>query len=189
MRSWPTDRMSSCTAERPGNAPWLRPLAVAGIPTAIHLDGLESRRQKRRASGPRTTRWAERAAVAWGTEVIADAEAIARHVRQRYGRECVVIPYGAQVIHPGTDRLGELNCAPGTITWWWPASSRRTMSCRPCRASGAAALRSSSIVVGDAPYSQDYIQQVRMAAADERIRLVGSIYDAEASSISCTRTR
>lgn len=162
-----------------GNAPWLRPLALAGIPTAIHLDGLESRRQKWRGIGARYYRWAERAAVAWGTEVIADAEAIARHVRQRYGRECVVIPYGAQVIHPGTDRLGELNCAPGdyhlVVARFEPENHvlqavqgfRRSRAVQPL------------IVVGDAPYSQDYIQQVRMAADDVRIRLVGSIYDAE----------
>jgi glycosyltransferase involved in cell wall biosynthesis len=36
------------------------------------------------------------------------------------------------------------------------------------------------VVVGDAPYSQDYIHQVRQAAAgDARIRLLGSVYDAQ----------
>ncbi len=34
-----------------GNAPLLKPLALAGIPTAIHLDGLESKREKWRGHG------------------------------------------------------------------------------------------------------------------------------------------
>ena len=87
-----------------GNAPLLKPLALAGIPTAIHLDGLESRREKWRGAGARYYRWAERASVRWGQEVIADAQAIADHVRAMYGRECVVIPYGAEVIEPGSAR-------------------------------------------------------------------------------------
>jgi len=161
-----------------GNAPWLRPLSLAGIPTAIHLDGLESRRQKWRGVGARYYQWAERAAVAWGTEVIADAEAIARHVHANYGRTCVVIPYGASVIFPESDRLAELDCVPGgyhlIVARFEPENHvleavegyRRSAQAQPL------------IVVGDAPYSQDYIARVRHVADDPRIRLVGSVYDA-----------
>ena len=91
-----------------GNAPMLKPLALAKIPTAIHLDGLESRREKWRGAGARYYRWAERVAVRWGDVVIADAQAISDHVRKEYGRNCTVIPYGAAVIHPGANRLAEL---------------------------------------------------------------------------------
>ena len=65
-----------------GNAPLLKPLALAGIPTAIHLDGLESKREKWRGAGAKYYRWAERASVKWGVEVIADAQAIADHVQR-----------------------------------------------------------------------------------------------------------
>ena len=95
-----------------GNAPLLKPLALAGIPTAIHLDGLESKREKWRGVGAKYYRWAERASVKWGVEVIADAQAIADHVQRMYGRTCIVIPYGAEVIDPGSDRLGELDLEP-----------------------------------------------------------------------------
>jgi len=163
-----------------GNAPWLRPLAWAGIPTAIHLDGLESRRQKWRGIGARYYRWAERAAVTWGTEVIADAEAIADHVQRLYARQCVVIAYGAQVIHPGSDRLVELDCTPGgyhLIVARLEPENHVLEAVQGYRRSRQAVPL---VVVGDAPYSQDYIRQVREAAAgDPRIRMVGSIYDRE----------
>ena len=92
-----------------GNAPLLRPLQVAGIPTAIHLDGLESKREKWRGAGARYYRWAERASVRWGDEVIADSQAIADHVKAEYGRDSVVIRYGADIINPGSERIAELS--------------------------------------------------------------------------------
>ena len=161
-----------------GNAPLLKPLALAGIPTAIHLDGLESKREKWRGMGARYYRWAERASVKWGVEVIADAQAIADHVQRVYGRTCVVIPYGAEVIDPGIDRLGELDLAPRgyhlIVARFEPENHvldavhayRESRETRPL------------VVVGSAPYSQWYVDKVREAArSDPRIRFTGGIYD------------
>jgi glycosyltransferase involved in cell wall biosynthesis len=161
-----------------GNAPLLKPLALAGIPTAIHLDGLESKREKWRGMGARYYRWAERASVKWGVEVIADAQAIADHVQRAYGRTCVVIPYGAEVIDPGNDRLGELDLAPRgyhlIVARFEPENHvldavhayRESRETRPL------------VVVGSAPYSQWYVDKVREAArSDPRIRFTGGIYD------------
>jgi hypothetical protein len=69
-----------------GNAPLIKPLQAAGIPVAIHLDGLESKREKWRGAGARYYRWAEKVAVKNGDAVIADAQSIADHVRDTYGR-------------------------------------------------------------------------------------------------------
>lgn len=162
------------------NAPLLKPLKLAGIPTAIHLDGLESKREKWRGAGARYYRWAERAAVKWGQEVIADAQTIADYVQAEYGRTCVVIPYGAELIHPGHERLVEVNAvAQGyhlVVARFEPENHvldavhayRHSAQARPL------------IVVGGAPYSQWYVESVRAAAGnDPRIRLLGSIYDQE----------
>ena len=163
-----------------GNAPMLKPLAIAGIPTAIHLDGLESKREKWRGTGARYYRWAERSAVRWGQEVIADAQAIADHVRAEYGRECVVIPYGADLIDPGSSRLAELDLAPQgyhlVVARFEPENHVLEV------VDGYRASREERplVVVGSAPYSQWYVDRVRLAArADSRIRLTGSIYDQE----------
>jgi len=161
-----------------GNAPLLKPLALAGIPTAIHLDGLESKREKWRGAGARYYRWAERASVRWGVEVIADAQAIADHVRRQYGRECVVIPYGAEVIDPGDDRLATVQLEPQgyhlIVARFEPENHvldavhayRESHEARPL------------VVVGSAPYSQWYVDKVHEAARrDPRIRFTGGIYD------------
>lgn len=161
-----------------GNAPLLKPLALAGIPAAIHLDGLESKREKWRGAGARYYRWAERASVRWGVEVIADAQAIADHVRRQYGRECVVIPYGAEVIDPGDDRLATVQLETQgyhlIVARFEPENHvldavhayRESHEARPL------------IVVGSAPYSQWYVDKVHEAARqDPRIRFTGGIYD------------
>jgi len=163
-----------------GNAPFLRPLKAAGIPTAIHLDGIESKREKWRGAGARYYRWAEKSAVKNGDVVIADAQAIADHVMATYGRECVVIPYGAPVIEPESNRLAEVDVIrrdfhlvvarlePENHVLDAVHGYRISDETRPL------------LVVGSAPYADWYINKVHETAeSDSRIRFLGSIYDQE----------
>ncbi len=161
-----------------GNAPLLRPLQLAGIPTAIHLDGLESKREKWRGTGARYYRWAERASVRWGDEVIADSQAIADHVKAEYGRDSVVIRYGAEIIDPGSDRLGDLALEQQgyhLIVARFEPENHVLDAVSAYRLSTEAR---SLVVVGSAPYSHGYIEAVRAAAQqDPRIVFTGGIYD------------
>ncbi|CAB4961446.1 unannotated protein [freshwater metagenome] len=161
-----------------GNAPLLRPLQLAGIPTAIHLDGLESKREKWRGTGARYYRWAERASVRWGDEVIADSQAIADHVKAEYGRDSVVIRYGAEIIDPGSDRLGDLALEQQgyhLIVARFEPENHVLDAVSAYRLSTEAR---SLVVVGSAPYSHGYIEAVRAAAQqDPRIVFPGGIYD------------
>ena len=70
------DRPDVALVMNAGNAPLLRPLRAAGIPVAVHLDGLESKREKWRGAGAAYYRWAERASVRSSTEVVSDCNAI-----------------------------------------------------------------------------------------------------------------
>lgn len=173
------DRPDAVLLLNAGNAPMLKPLAIARIPTAIHLDGLESRREKWRGMGARYYRWAERAAVRWGTEVIADAQAIADHVLTEYGRRCVVIPYGAEVIAPGSDRLVEVGVTAKGYHLVVARFEPENHVLEAVHAYRTSTLTEPLLVVGSAPYSQWYVDAVRTAArSDPRIRFLGAIYDA-----------
>jgi glycosyltransferase involved in cell wall biosynthesis len=161
-----------------GNAPLLKPLALAGIPTAVHLDGLESKREKWRGAGAKYYRWAERAAVRWGQEVIADAQAIADHVQREYGRDCVIIPYGAEIIEPGGDRLAELALGPQGYHLVVARFEPENHVLEAVQAYRSSHETRPLVVVGSAPYSQWYVDRVREAAgSDPRIRFTGGIYD------------
>ena len=161
-----------------GNAPLLRPLIRSGVPTAVHLDGLESRRDKWRGAGARYYRWAEKAATKWADAVVVDSQEIAQYVERTYGRQAVFIPYGAEVIDPGSDRLAELNLVrrdfhlvvarlePENHVLDAVIAYRRSEETRPL------------VVVGSAPYSRWYIDKVHDAAADDtRIHFLGGVYD------------
>jgi glycosyltransferase involved in cell wall biosynthesis len=163
-----------------GNAPLLKPLKLAGIPTAIHLDGLESKREKWRGAGAKYYRWAERASVKWGDAVIADAQAIADHVMREYGRSCVVIPYGAEVIDPGSHRLGELDLAAQGYHLIVARFEPENHVLDAVHAYRASHETRPLVVVGSAPYSQWYVDKVHSAARnDPRIRFTGGLYDQE----------
>ena len=163
-----------------GNAPLLKPLKAARIPTAIHLDGLESKREKWRGAGARYYRWAEGAAVRWGQEVIADAQAIADYVKETYGRDCVVIPYGASVIHAAADRLTEVGAHPQGYHLIVARFEPENHVLDAVHAYRASTEQRPLLVVGSAPYSQWYVESVQAAAKDDpRIRFLGGIYDQE----------
>jgi len=163
-----------------GNAPLLRPLRLARIPTAIHLDGLESRREKWRGAGARYYRWAEASAVHSGQEVIADAQAVADHVQLKYGRVCTVIAYGAPVINPDDDRLAELGIAADRYHLVVARLEPENHVLDAVQGYLASTESLPLVVVGGAPYSQDYVASIRNAAkGDARIRLLGSVYDQE----------
>ena len=163
-----------------GNAPLIKPLKAAGIPVAIHLDGLESKREKWRGAGARYYRWAEKVAVRNGDEVIADAQSIADHVRTLYGRECTVIPYGAEVIDPGSDRLAEVDVIRRD---YHLIVARLEPENHVLEAVHGYLLSEETrplLVVGSAPYSQWYIDRVNdVAAGHASVRMLGSIYDHE----------
>lgn len=162
----------------PANAPFVPLLRAARIPTAVHVDGLEWKRAKWAGAGARYFRWAERASVRWGDEIIADSRGIADHVRTTYGREAVFLPYGAPVVRPGATRLLPLGLQPRgyhlVVARFAPENHVREVV-EGYRASTA---QLPLVVVGDAPYESAYAGEVRVAAGDDpRVRLLGPVYD------------
>ena len=163
-----------------GNAPLIKPLKAAGIPVGIHLDGLESKREKWRGAGARYYRWAEKVAVKQGDEVIADAQAIADHVASEYQRTCTVIPYGADVIDPGSDRLGELDVVRRDYHLIVARLEPENHVLEAVHGYTISEETRPLLVVGSAPYSQWYIERItEVAAGNSSVRLVGGIYDKE----------
>ena len=162
------------------NAPFLPALRAARIPSAVHVDGLEWRRGK---WGPRAReyyRWAESRSARWADAVIADAHGIADHLQHAYGIRARYIPYGAPIVHPPDDRLAELGLHAGqyhlVVARFEPENHVREIVAGYV----ASPSRWPLVVVGDAPYADSYRARVREAAADDRrVRLVGSLWDAD----------
>lgn len=180
VRAVITDKPDVCLLLNAGNAPFVAPLQAAGVPVAIHLDGLESRREKWRGAGARYYRWAERSAVRRADAVIADAQTIADYVQRTYGRACTFIPYGAELIDPPATRLADVGVVRRDYHLIVARFEPENHVLDAVHAYRASDETRPLIVVGTAPYSGWYIDKVHAAAeSDPRIRFLGGIYDQE----------
>jgi glycosyltransferase involved in cell wall biosynthesis len=174
------DRPDVALVLNAGNSPLLRPLKAAGIPVAIHLDGLESKREKWRGAGARYYRWAEKVAVRNGDEVIADAQSIADYVAKEYGREATVVAYGANVIDPGSARLSEVNVIRRDYHLVVARLEPENHVLEAVHGYSISEETRPLLVVGSAPYSRWYIDRVNeIATLSSGVRMLGGVYDQE----------
>jgi glycosyltransferase involved in cell wall biosynthesis len=161
------------------NAPLLPAIRAARIPVAVHVDGLEWQRAK---WGPAGRRWylvSERLAVRWADALIADAVGIQDYYRDRYGRDSVFLAYGAPIIPaPDAVRLAELGLTPGgyhlVVARLEPENHVDVVLDGYRRSAAKLPL----VVVGSVPYPSEHERRLHaMAATDERIRMVGGVWD------------
>ena len=160
------------------NSLFLPALRAARIPVATHVDGLEWKRGKWGPAGQRYYRAAEAAAVRFSDALIADAQGIADYYAQEFSAPTELISYGAPQVPTRTDRLAELSLEAGgyhlvvarfeienhvdvVVDGYTRSSARRPL-----------------VVVGSAPYSDEYTRRIE-SLADARVRLLGGVWDQE----------
>ena len=161
------------------NACFLPVLRARGLPTAVHVDGLEWRRGK---WGPLGRRWylaSERAAVRLADALISDAEGIAAYYRETYDAPSVVIPYGAPLLEADDGaRLAELDVEPGGYALVVARFEPENHVAEIVEGYACSSASRPLLVVGGAPYADEYTERVRAAAGgDARVRLLGGVWD------------
>ncbi len=161
------------------NAPWLPVLLSAGIPVATHVDGLEWRRAKWGSAGRRYYRLAERLAVRWSDALIADAGGIQDYYRECHGIDTDLIAYGAPTTRGATaDRIAELGLEPAgyhlVVARFEPENQVDVIVSGFSRSRATLPL----VVVGSAPYADEYTRKVH-GLADDRVRFLGAVWDQE----------
>ncbi len=161
------------------NAPFVPLLRMRGIPTAVHVDGLEWQRDKWSGAGRAYYRWAERSAVRNADALIADAHGIADYYASEFAVPTRFIAYGAPVqTNPPSDRLSELGLS-------WKGYHLVVARFEPenhvdVAVSGYVRSRAQLplVVVGSAPYAAEYTRRVEgRAGSDPRVHLLGSVFD------------
>jgi glycosyltransferase involved in cell wall biosynthesis len=143
---------------------------------ATHVDGLEWKRAKWGGGGRRYYRRAESLAVRWSDALIADAVGIADYYRREFDAPTTLLTYGAPLIAPGSDRLAELGLQPGgyhLVVARFEPENHVDVIVDGYRRSGA---RKPLVVVGSAPYADEYTARVH-GLADERVRFLGGVWD------------
>ena len=159
------------------NAPFVPVLRLRGIPSVVHVDGLEWKRDKWGGAGRRYYRWAEEVAVREADALIADAQGIVDYYQEEFGVPTELISYGTKILRDTpTDRLAELGLRPGgyhLVVARFEPENHVDVIVEGYRASGALLPL---VVVGSAPYAVDHINRIAdLAASDSRIRMIGSV--------------
>jgi glycosyltransferase involved in cell wall biosynthesis len=161
------------------NALFLPILRARGVPTALHMDGLEWKRAKWGANGKRYYRRAEELGVRWADALIADAPGIADYYHDEFGVPTELIRYGAKIIEDlPPDGVRQLGLEPDeyhlVVARFEPENHVLEIVEGYHRSTAVLPL----VVVGSAPYSADYTEQIeRIVAADPRIRLLGGVWN------------
>lgn len=147
-----------------------------GIPVALNVDGIERKRKKWNRVAKTWYLVSEWLSTFMPNVVITDARAIEDYYRDRYGKTSVFIPYGAETGPVDTgDTLQKLGLEPRRYFLYVSRMEPENHPLAVRKAYERVRTEMRLALVGDAPYAQDYIRQVR-DTRDARIVIPGAIY-------------
>jgi glycosyltransferase involved in cell wall biosynthesis len=149
---------------------------VVRVPTALNVDGLERKRRKWNVLARKWYHASEWLSTWMPTETISDAEKIRYYYRQNYLKETTFIPYGADTGKLSSTRiLQELGLTPGEYFLYVSRMEPENNALLVREAFEKLQTTKKLALIGDAPYADAYIAQVR-ATKDPRIVMPGAIY-------------
>jgi glycosyltransferase involved in cell wall biosynthesis len=149
---------------------------LIGIPVVLNVDGIERRRKKWNRLAKAWYLVSEWLATFCPNVVVTDARSIQSYYHDRYQKESLFVPYGAETGKvESTATLERLNLEPGRYFLY---VSRLEPENHPLEVRQAFEQVSTDLklaLVGDAPYAREYIRRVR-ETRDPRIVIPGAIY-------------
>lgn len=153
-----------------GNAPVVRWLEMTGRKTVFNVDGADWQRDK----WGRFARWylrtSEGMAAGGQSVVLADADAVQRYYAREYGRATEVVRYGADPpADRGTDALEKLGLEPQGYLLWVGRLVPENASHDYLAGAQLAGIEAPVLVVGDAPYADEYKRSLRSLAPPNAI--------------------
>jgi glycosyltransferase involved in cell wall biosynthesis len=149
---------------------------VLGMPVALNVDGLERHRKKWNALAKAWYRISEWLATWMPNAVVTDAQAIAQYYHEKYRRDSVMIPYGAELGAVETAAvLPELGLERKKYFLYVSRMEPENNGLLVREAFERVVTDLKLALIGDAPYAADYIAKVR-DTHDPRIVIPGAIY-------------
>ena len=149
---------------------------LTGTPVALNVDGIERLRKKWGPAARAYYRISERLSTIIPNIVVTDADVIREYYLKEYRTPSVMIAYGAYCERMGTTEvLDQLGVRPRGYFLYVSRLEPENNAHVVIRAFEKVQTDKLLLIVGDAPYAQKYIEELK-ATRDPRIRFTGAIY-------------
>ncbi|HZI85239.1 MAG TPA: glycosyltransferase [Pyrinomonadaceae bacterium] len=160
------------------NAPFASILRFTGTPVAINVDGLEHKRKKWNWLGRRYYLLAELLSTMLPNVTVTDAQVIHDYYLARYDAPSTMIAYGAEVERkPDRDTVRRWRVEPNRYVLYVSRLEPENNAHLVIEAFKRVRTAYKLLIVGDAPYAHDYIQDLRdRARGDKRIIFTGFVF-------------
>ncbi|MDD5543490.1 MAG: glycosyltransferase [Acidobacteriia bacterium] len=150
--------------------------SLGGTKVVLNVDGLERKRKKWNVLGRSVYRISEWLATWLPSAMVTDAAAIRDYYRARYHAESYLIPYGAAVDTTASDGvLSRLNVEPRKYFLYVSRLEPENNAHLVIQAFERVKTDLKLLIVGDAPYSEEYIRELKTTAS-KNILFTGAIY-------------
>lgn len=173
------DRPDVAVVFNAANSPFLPIFRKAGVPTCLHVDGLEWARSKWGGLGKQYYRSAEAMGVRWADTLIADSPGIQKYYREEFGATTELLSYGAPILSDlPSEGIGSVGVRVQDYYLVVARFEPENHVLEIVKGFSQTDSPRQLIVVGAAPYAEAYTSEInRIAALDPRIRLLGGVYD------------
>jgi glycosyltransferase involved in cell wall biosynthesis len=159
------------------NAPFASILRLTGTPVALNVDGLEHKRKKWNAIARRYYLIAERLATILPTKTVTDARVIQDYYQARYRAESTMIAYGAEVERRPDPLVRRWRVEPNRYVLYVSRLEPENNAHLVIEAFKRVRTAHKLLIVGDAPYAREYINDLKARARrDRRIVFTGFVF-------------
>src|ERR1041384_3049836 len=150
------------------NAPFASILRLAGTPVALNVDGLEHKRKKWNWIARKYYLMAERMATILPTETVTDARVIQEYYLARHGARSTMIAYGAEVERRPDPLVRRWRVEPNRYVLYVSRLEPENNAHLVIEAFKRVRTSHKLVIVGDAPYAEEYIKRLRADARRDR---------------------
>ena len=159
-----------------GNSPQALALKLAGLRVLLNVDGLDWRREKWPGPAKALLRFAERLAGSAATRTITDSHNVRAYYRERHDVDLDYIPYGASPATPSLNgQLARFDLRPDGYFLYVGRLEPENRVIDLVEAARRADISRPVVVVGDAPYSDDY-KATLVERGKDHVTFTGAIY-------------
>ena len=159
------------------NAPFAPILRCTGTPVALNVDGLEHKRKKWNSLGRQYYLMAERLATILPNETVTDARVIQEYYLARHHAISTMIAYGAEIERRPDPLVRRWRVEPNRYVLYVSRLEPENNAHLVIEAFKKVRTAHKLLIVGDAPYARDYINDLKARARrDRRIVFTGFVF-------------